>query len=87
LRLFVTSLMRSEQAIFQIHLIRQFLAISQNLMNSEYRQRIIHHEAGHFLVAYLLDIQSRSVSSLSSGDDATHARCGLLSHDRRISVL
>lgn len=28
--------------------------------SSEYRQRIIHHEAGHFLVAHLLDIPIKS---------------------------
>ncbi|MEL6555403.1 MAG: ATP-dependent Zn protease [Cyanobacteria bacterium J06621_11] len=28
--------------------------------SSEYRQRIIHHEAGHFLVAHLLDVPAQS---------------------------
>lgn len=36
--------------------------------SSEYRQRIIHHEAGHFLVAHLLDIpvQSYTLSAWES---------------------
>ena len=28
--------------------------------SSEYRQRIIHHEAGHFLVAHLLEVPTQS---------------------------
>lgn len=35
--------------------------------SSEYRQRIIHHEAGHFLVAHLLDIPVQSYT-LSAWD-------------------